>query len=206
MKKHAEPPKVAKPVRKKNESTSNGRLTVLPIKETAGHDLETAKAGKDTGATAGAPTAMVTGTRERPEIADNDQPQEVLVPVVGEAPGLREDDEARVETPFRGGAHHGEEEVKEPVVAFESHHTDMSDARYSPEPPKVEDYADEEDGPTFDDMKIREARMAKEREAQEEAARKAEALRKAKEADLAAQKGKVAEMSEEAQNILSKYS
>jgi hypothetical protein len=95
------------------------------------------------------------------------------------------------------------EEVKEPTLAFES---EMSEARYSPEPPKAEDYMDDEDEDLYDHTKLREARMAKDREAQEEAAKRAEEMRMTENAALAERQGKLAGMSAAAQDILSKYS
>jgi hypothetical protein len=98
------------------------------------------------------------------------------------------------------------EEVKEPALVFVRSDTDMSDARYSPEPPKAEDYMDDEDEDLYDNTKLREARMAKDRAAQEEAAKKAEEMRKSENAALAERQGKLAGMSAAAQGILSKYS
>lgn len=203
MLRHSAPPKIPRSVAtKKKDSITSSRLTVIPFKKTAGSDAEKPNPLVDTSLPS---TAMVTGIRDRPE--SNEQEPSVVKPVPEVDAGVREDSEAREEPPQRDTSMKPViEEVKEPTIAFEVNHTDLSDARYSPEPPKVEDYADEEDGPTFDDVLMRESRKNKERQAQAEAAAKAELLRKEEEAALAERQGKLAGMSDAAQNILSKYS
>ena len=76
--------------------------------------------------------------------------------------------------------------------------------RYSPEPPRVEDLSDEEDG-RYEDPGMRAARLEKERLAREEAERRAALLREEEERVASQRKGVMNLMQNEADSILSKY-
>jgi hypothetical protein len=199
MLKNSAPPKVSKPPMQKQTGVDpKKKLTVPPTEQ--GTDNRDKKQTGEIG-TSGASTSHITGARDR---AGADAQQISKKPVVPSEDAKREDSEARDDLRITGAVG-APEESKEPVMAFESHHTEMSEARYSPEPPKAEDYMDDEEDFSYDQGKARETRLAKERAAQEEAERLAEANRKVEEAALAERQGKLAGMTEEAQSILSKY-
>jgi hypothetical protein len=99
----------------------------------------------------------------------------VVRPVAEREVGGREDSEAREE--IRETERREFEEVKEPVIAFES----QMDNRASPEPSKAEDYMDEDDI-TYDNAKARTSKIASDRAIHEEPGQLAEAHRKGPEA------------------------
>jgi hypothetical protein len=157
--------------------------------------------------TSGAPIDQATVGQERPEAhPSEDQGAKVVVrPVAEREVGGREDSEAREDV--SGTDRREFEEMKEPVMAFESHHTDIDD-RASPEAPKAEDYMDEDDI-TYENMKAQTSKIGGDQATLEEAARLAEAQRKRAEADLvelAEQREEANGMSLAAEQISSKYS
>ena len=103
-----------------------------------------------------------------------------------------------IPAPLRGK--HEEEERKAALEA----------ARYSPEPPKVEFLENDEDfddlPPGIDKEELKRDRIRKETKAEEEAVKKAAALRAKEEEELAKQKGAMGDMENIAASILSKYS
>ena len=82
--------------------------------------------------------------------------------------------------------------------------------RYSPEPPKVEFLSNDEDfadlPPGIDKEELKRDRLRKETKAEEEAVKKAAALRAKEEEELQKQKNTMGDMENIAASILSKYS
>lgn len=233
---NAAPPKVAKPTHRFHEGASAGKLPILPLQKSVVHQSKAMNLGSETETAGPPTALATGVRSNVEAIENRTQPYSDLKPISEENAVGSSISAGHAASAGQPQALDGKvivkdtdlEEAKQPIIAFGESSQDtgyqmkdeirgyadpnavqeseMSDARYSPEPPKVEDYADEDDEPTFADVKLREARLAKEREAQIEAARRAEALRIAEEAALAERQGKLSGMSEAAQNILSKYS